>query len=182
MFTLEHSSLSCRWGMFPRRMITRPDACPPGIHIIANIIIITITICVIIIFKFWNISTILLILLLLAATTIHVWIFATVNMIRNRVCCLLNEIFWNTFAQMYKMKLALSGFIVRSFIIWLKMRESNHYWTIFLLHCSQRLRLNLNFYISNFASAFMSTDTFSSTDPITKKTKEENYKGHNKID
>ena len=38
------------------------------------------------------------------------------------------------------------------------------------------------FYISNLASAFMSTDTFSSTDPITKNTKEENYKDHNKID
>ena len=37
------------------------------------------------------------------------------------------------------------------------------------------------FYISNLASAFMSTDTFSSTDPITKNTKEENYKVHNKI-
>ena len=32
------------------------------------------------------------------------------------------------------------------------------------------------------ASAFMSTDTFSSTDPITKNIKEENYKGHSKID
>ena len=38
------------------------------------------------------------------------------------------------------------------------------------------------FYISNLASAFMSTDTFSSTDPITKNIKEENYKGHSKID
>ena len=38
------------------------------------------------------------------------------------------------------------------------------------------------FYISNLASAFMSTDTFSSTDPITKNTKEENYKGHSMID
>ena len=37
------------------------------------------------------------------------------------------------------------------------------------------------FYISNLASAFMSTDTFSSTDPITKNTKEENYKGHSMI-
>ena len=37
------------------------------------------------------------------------------------------------------------------------------------------------FYISNLAGAFMSTDTFSSTDPITKNTKEENYKGHSKI-
>ena len=37
------------------------------------------------------------------------------------------------------------------------------------------------FYTSNSASAFMSTDTFLSTDLITKNTKEENYKDHNKI-
>ena len=34
------------------------------------------------------------------------------------------------------------------------------------------------FYISILASAFMSTDTYSSTEPNTKNTKKENYKDH----